>query len=144
MFSNNKKQPQAQKTDQIDTVIGPGTKFEGEIKAIGIVRIDGFFNGNLTTKGDIIVGELGEANGILSSNNMIIAGKSKAKLICEDKLEIRTTGTVIGDVEVKNIVIEEKAVFKGQCFMKNENDKSNKEDVVDTPKKKDTESTKKK
>jgi len=117
LFSNNKK-TQPQKIDEIDTVIGPGTKFEGEIKATGIVRIDGLFNGDIYTKGDIIIGDHGETNGTMTSRNMIIAGKTNSKLKCEEKLEIRSTGKVIGDVEVNNIVIEENAVFKGQCVMK--------------------------
>ncbi len=142
MFSNNKK-PQVQKVDEIDTVIGPGTKFEGEIKAIGIVRIDGVFSGEISTQGDIIVGDQGEANGNLSSNNMIIAGKSNAKLKCKEKLEIRSSGTVIGDVEVKNIVIEENAVFKGQCVMENEDTANNKEKASDNSKKQNIENAKK-
>lgn len=128
MFSNSKKN-QAQKVDEIDTVIGPGTKFEGEIKATGIVRIDGVFIGDIYTKGDIIIGDHGEANGNMTSRNMIIAGKTNAKLKCEDKLEIRSTGKVIGDVEVCNIVIEENAIFKGQCFMQRSEDELKKENV---------------
>lgn len=126
MFSNNKKNNQVQKVDEIDTVIGPGTRFEGEIKATGIVRIDGYFSGDIYTKGDIIVGDHGETNGNMASRNMIIAGKANAKLKCEDKLEIRSTGKVIGDVEVSNIVIEENAIFKGQCFMQHNEGETNK------------------
>ena len=117
LFNNNKK-TQTQKIDEIDTVIGPGTKFEGDLKATGIVRIDGMFNGDIYTTGDIIIGDHGETNGTMTSRNMIIAGKTNSKLKCEEKLEIRSTGKVIGDVEVKNIIIEENAVFKGQCIMK--------------------------
>ncbi|OEF99677.1 hypothetical protein BHF71_07935 [Vulcanibacillus modesticaldus] len=116
MFSNKKNQ----KINEIDTVIGPGTNFEGNIEAIGIVRVDGSFSGDMTTQGDIIVGEQGQVKGNLKGRNMIIAGSSYAKLICEEKLEIKSSGKVIGDVEVGNIVIEEKAVFKGQCLMRYE------------------------
>lgn len=115
--------------DDIDTVIGPGTKFEGNIEAIGIVRIDGLFNGNMSTQGDIIVGEDGQIQGNLKARNIIIAGKSQAKLICDEKLEIKTNGKVIGDVEVGSIIIEDGAVFKGQCLMKYDEPNVNKEAV---------------
>jgi len=125
MFNNKK----TQKIDQIDTVVGPGTKFQGNIEAIGIVRVDGFFNGGIVTQGDIIVGENGDVEGKLKARNIIIAGTSKANLICEAKLHIKSNGKVIGDVEVDSIVIEEKAVFQGQCLMRSE-EKNQTEEVV--------------
>lgn len=128
MFSGSNKKT-AQKIDEIDTVIGPGTSFEGNVNATGIVRIDGVFRGEITTKGDIIVGEQGKVSGSLSSNNMIIAGNSDAALMCSGKLEIRATGKVVGDIEVDSIIIEDKALFNGQCKMKNS------EDSVETSKK---------
>lgn len=126
MFSNNNNKKPAQKVDEIDTVVGPGTKFEGNINATGIVRVDGVFSGEINTQGDIIVGEQGEVSGNLSSNNMIIAGVSNAKLVCNGKLEIRSSAKVIGDVEIDSIIIEDKAVFNGQCKMKKEVEASTK------------------
>jgi len=117
MFKN--KQPKIN-VDDIDTVIGPGTSFEGNIKAVGIIRIDGAFNGEMMTQGDIIIGERGNVKGSLKARNMIVAGKSEASLDCEAKLEIKSSGQVVGDVVVESIVIEDGAVFTGHCKMKNE------------------------
>ena len=114
LFSNKK----TQKVDEIDTVIGLGTKFEGNIEATGIVRIDGSYIGNIATKGDLIIGEDGKVDGEVKARNIIVAGTSQAKLNCEGKLEIRETGKVMGDVEVGSIIIEDKAVFAGNCIMR--------------------------
>lgn len=115
------------KIDEIDTVIGPGTNFEGNIQATGIVRVDGIFAGDMYSQGDIIIGEHGKVKGTLAARNVIVAGISQAKLTCEGKLEIKSTGSVIGDVEVGSIVIEENAVFKGQCIMNYEETTTKKE-----------------
>lgn len=112
---NNKNQ---QKIDEIDTIIGPGTKFEGSIEAIGIVRVDGEFNGNIVTKGDVIVGENGRVDGTISARNMVVSGSSEANLNCYEKLEIRSQGRVSGDITVKSIIIEENAIFNGKCSMR--------------------------
>lgn len=116
---NSKNQ---QKIDEIDTIIGPGTKFEGNIEAIGIVRVDGEFNGNIVTKGDVIVGEKGKVKGTTSSRNMVVSGISEADINCFEKLEIRTQGRVSGDIIVKSIVIEENAIFNGKCSMGSKKD----------------------
>ncbi len=135
-MSNDKRQSVMQKRDQLDTIIGPGTKFEGEITAIGMIRIDGVYKGNLTTQGDVLVGDQGEVNGSLSTEgdimvvdkgvvsgtltakNVVIAGRAQAQIRSEDLLEIKSTGKVLGDVDVSKLVIENGAIFKGQCNMK--------------------------
>lgn len=121
MFKNKKTQINV---DDIDTVIGPGTVFEGNVKAIGVIRVDGSFNGEMVTQGDIIIGEKGNVEGILNARNMIVAGNSKAKLYCEGKLEVKSTGRIIGDVVVDSIVIEDGAIFKGHCQMKREEEET--------------------
>lgn len=112
---NNKNQ---QKIDGIDTIIGPGTKFEGNIEAIGIVRVDGEFNGDIVTKGDVIVGDKGKVDGNISARNMVVSGNSSANINCYEKLEIRSQGHVNGDITVKSIIIEENAIFNGKCTMR--------------------------
>jgi len=118
MFNNKKPQ----KIDEIDTIVGPGTKFEGNIEAIGIVRVDGAFYGNITTKGDVIIGDNGKVEGTVTARNMVVAGVTNANINCLEKLEIRSQGKVNGDISVKNIIIEEKAIFNGKCSMKSEKD----------------------
>lgn len=120
MFNNKK----IQKIDEIDTIIGPGTKFVGNIEAIGIVRVDGEFRGNIVTKGDVIIGDNGILEGDVSARNMVVAGNSGANINCSEKLQIKADGKVSGDIVVKSIIIEENAVFNGKCSMR-----SNKENV---------------
>jgi len=116
---NNKK---PQKIDEIDTIIGPGTKFDGNIEATGIVRVDGAFTGNIITKGDIIIGDNGKVDGTMSARNIVIAGVINANISCSEKLEIKSQGKVNGDIAVKSIIIEENAVFNGTCLMKSKKD----------------------
>ncbi len=134
-MSNDKRPAIMQKRDQLDTIIGPGTKFEGEITAIGMIRIDGVYKGNLTTQGDVLIGDQGEVNGSLTTegditvvdngvvaghlraNNVIIAGRAQAEIKSGNLLEIKSTGKVLGDVDVAKLVIENGAIFRGQCVM---------------------------
>ena len=107
----------AQRIDKVDTVIGPGTVFEGSIKATGIVRIDGKLTGHVETSGDIIIGEKGEVKADMCANNLTIAGSAIGDIHAKEKTTILCKGRVEGDVETKHIVIEEGAVFKGRCVM---------------------------
>jgi len=107
----------AQRIDKVDTVIGPGTEFEGTIKATGIVRIDGKLAGSIETSGDIIIGDKGEVKADLSGNNVTIAGKLQGNVTSKEKTTILHKGTVVGDITTKNVVIEDGAIFRGRCIM---------------------------
>lgn len=103
--------------DRVDTVVGPGTEFEGVIKAKGIVRIDGKLTGSVETTGDIIIGEQGVVTADVVANNITIAGKITGNISVKEKATILNKGSVCGDIETKNIIIEDGANFKGSCLM---------------------------
>ncbi|OEF97328.1 bactofilin family protein [Desulfuribacillus alkaliarsenatis] len=107
----------AQRVDKVDTVVGPGTEFEGSIKATGIVRIDGKLKGSIETTGDIIIGDQGEVTADVDASNITIAGKIRGNISVKDKTTILQKGVVEGDIDTKSIVIEEGATFKGKCVM---------------------------
>ncbi len=119
MFSSSKKNKNVSTTGAgtIDTVIGVSSSMEGNINSNGIIRIDGKFHGDITTKTDIIVGEQGYIKGNIKANNASISGKVEGNIKCNGLLEIMTTGRVFGDIEVASISINEGAMFKGSSRM---------------------------
>ncbi|MCF6094667.1 polymer-forming cytoskeletal protein [Microaerobacter geothermalis] len=107
-----------QNINKVDTIIGPGTEFIGDIKATGIVRIDGSHQGKIETMGDVIVGEKGNVAAEIRGRNISIAGKVEGPVVAEGRLQILPKGVLIGDVEVSTIIIEEGGKYNGQCLMK--------------------------
>lgn len=119
---NNKKGPQASydamppgKADT--TIIGSGSKFDGTLNTNGIVRVDGIFSGELHVEGNIIIGENGYIKGNIKSDKVTIAGKVEGNIWCSGCVELTASGRLYGDIEVKNIIIEDGAVFEGKCIM---------------------------
>lgn len=115
MFSPKTKGPLV--NVKIDTIIGPSSRLEGKINASGTVRIDGTYNGDIYTDGDVIVGETGFIDGNIFSTNSSITGKVSGNVNCKGLLEILPSGKLLGDVEVKSISISDGAIFKGKCSM---------------------------
>lgn len=111
------------KADQIDTVIGPGTSFQGTIEATGMVRIDGDLKGSIKTKGNIVVGENGHVEGDLTGLNVTIAGKVLGGIIAIEKIQILSSSQIKGDLNAKSIFMEDGAKFDGSCKMINESEK---------------------
>ncbi len=104
--------------EQVGTIIGPGAVLEGPLTTKDSTRIDGTIKGNVTVSGALIVGQEGKIVGTVSCLNAYVAGEINGNVSCpQGKVEISDSGKVIGDVSCKGIVIDENAVFHGQCNM---------------------------
>lgn len=117
MFGSNKPNLQSSNPDKINTLIGKDTVFQGTITATGTIRVEGKVNGEIKTKGDLVIGETGELEASVEANNVLLAGYLKGDIHAEGKVDLAPTGKLYGDMKVKNLLIEEGATFKGNCTM---------------------------
>ncbi|ADL08976.1 bactofilin family protein [Thermosediminibacter oceani] len=107
-------------TERVDTLLGKGTEFKGTIKASGVLRIEGRIEGEIESSGDIIIAEGGVVNAQIKARNAIVAGELNGNMLLTGKLEIKSSGKVLGDLKVDSITIEDGAVFEGRCEMSRE------------------------
>ena len=61
-------------------VIGEGTSIKGDIQSSGDIRIDGILEGNLDTRGKLVIGNSGNINGDVKCKNAEVSGKIKGKI----------------------------------------------------------------
>jgi len=106
-------------SDKVNTIVGKGTFFKGVIKTNGIVRVDGEVEGEIITQADVIVGESGKVKVDIKAANVAIAGSVEGNVDADGKMELRESGTLIGDVKAQHLAIDDGALFKGNCEMKN-------------------------
>lgn len=102
-----------------ETVIGKGTRIAGgALSGIASVRIDGEFIGTIDIDGDLILGESGNIEGDIRARSAMVAGRARSgRIICKDSLHIVSTGNIYGDVQVCSLIVDEDAVFIGNCKM---------------------------
>jgi cytoskeletal protein CcmA (bactofilin family) len=118
MFGNKKDTTVDPALEQVGTIIGPGAVLDGPLTTKDSTRIDGTVKGNVTISGALIVGQEGKITGTVSAMNAYIAGEVTGNISApQGKVEISDTGKVIGNVTCKGIIIDENAVFSGQCDM---------------------------
>jgi cytoskeletal protein CcmA (bactofilin family) len=110
--------------ERVTTVLGPGISWKGDLRGKGGVRIEGALEGEVAVRGMIIVGETGRVTcDLLKTDTVIVAGVVNGK-IQADKLEIRATGRVYGDVTVQSFSTEEGAFLRGKVTMEDKVDLS--------------------
>jgi cytoskeletal protein CcmA (bactofilin family) len=116
-------------TEKVDTIIGPGTSIEGIIRAEGTLRINGNVIGELIVAGNVVVGDSSVIQGNIKAENVYVAGTVNGNITSTGQLQMTSTAKIIGDVDVKNIIIDEGAVFNGHCkAVPNDNSSNNDKD----------------
>ncbi len=106
-----------QTVERITSVLGPGVIWHGAVSGSGGVRIEGAFEGQIALRGMLVVGETGRVTcENVRANTVVVAGAVRGNITTQ-KLEIRSTGRVWGDVVTTAFVTDEGAFLRGQIRM---------------------------
>lgn len=81
------------------------------------LKINGKFEGNLKTKGNLIIGEKAIVFADIEGENIIISGLVKGKIKSTSLVTLTTRAVVYADIEAPKVSIQEGAVFNGTCRM---------------------------
>lgn len=99
--------------------VGGGTVLSGEANFKGMLRVDGHLTGLITSEnGTLIVSSGGRVDANVNVATAKINGVVNGDIIARERLEFGRTAQVHGDVQTPVLVIEEGAVFEGNCRMK--------------------------
>lgn len=101
----------------VNTIIGAGTEFTGDLVTKDTARIDGIIHGNIQSEGMVIVGASGHVDGNINAAEISIAGMIKGDITAQNRLEILSSAHIEGNITTKSLCIDEHAVFQGVCNM---------------------------
>src|SRR3712207_7492473 len=107
MFELNGKKKNGQENDENFTFLGRGVDFKGIINFDGTVRIDGRLEGEVHTKGTLVIGEHAIIKGMITAGTLICGGRVKATITATERVQLLKPAIVMGDVRTPSIVIEE-------------------------------------
>ncbi|MBK8263268.1 MAG: polymer-forming cytoskeletal protein [Nannocystis sp.] len=104
-------------SNEITTILGKGSNFDGKLTFEGAVRIDGVFSGKIETKGTLMIGETAEVTAEIVAANVIIEGMMRGEIVATTSLEIHSSARVYGNLQTPSLVIQKGAIFEGGCRM---------------------------
>lgn len=102
---------------KVNTIIGEGAVFMGNLQVKDTIRIDGEVYGDVKTDGVLILGSTGKIEGNVEADTVFAGGSITGDLKVGYKVEASSTAKILGDISTKIIVIDENAVFQGKCDM---------------------------
>jgi cytoskeletal protein CcmA (bactofilin family) len=101
----------------IESVIGPGINWKGNLSGAGGLRIEGSFEGNIKLTGPLVVAEGAKVTAeTICASAVSVAGTVKANIVA-NKVELLSTGRVYGDLTTSAFASEEGAFLRGQITM---------------------------
>lgn len=99
------------------TILKEDTSFEGKLSFEGAVIINGKFTGEIFSSGDLIIGKTGNVEGKIGIGSVVIHGEVSGDISARQKIVINSPASVQGDIVAPSLIIEEGAVFEGNCSM---------------------------
>ena len=94
--------------------IGKSLVIKGEVTGSESLYIDGRVEGSINLSGNrVTIGRNGVVAANIAAREIVVLGKVRGNLTASDRVDIRSDGSLTGDVVAARISIEDGAFFKG-------------------------------
>lgn len=104
-------------TEIVNTVIGEDSSIKGSIHSQQSIRIDGIFEGEINSQGEIFIGVNSHVNANIFGKHVVVAGEVVGNIEAVKSLQITKTGKVYGNIAGDQLLIEEGGIYKGNVNM---------------------------
>jgi cytoskeletal protein CcmA (bactofilin family) len=108
--------PAAERTAAGAARLDRGTKISGQLRFDGPAQIDGHVDGEIDGK-EITIGESAVVSAQMRAESVVVCGEYKGEITASQRIEIRNTAKLTGNISAPKLIVQEGAVFEGKCSM---------------------------
>ena len=107
--------PRAEAPRSVDiATIGKSVIVRGELSGSEDLYVDGEVEGSIALKGQsLTIGPNGRVRANLEARNVIVHGRVDGNVIASDRVDLRKSASLTGDISTARVAIEDGAYFKG-------------------------------
>jgi len=107
--------PQVSGTNRGETAsLGKSVIIKGDVSGSEELYVDGQVDGSINLEGNrLTIGPNGRVKANVVAKSVTIAGKLDGNIRATDRVDLRQTAVVLGDIATQRIAIEDGAYFKG-------------------------------
>jgi cytoskeletal protein CcmA (bactofilin family) len=113
----SKGEPRLDGAQEVTTLLGRGSEFEGKLTFEGTVRIDGKLSGEIFSDDVLIIGEGADVKAEINVGSIVIEGSVQGNITAKRSVEIHTPGKVRGNITTPSLFVEKGVLFDGNCQM---------------------------
>jgi len=100
-------------------VIAQGCRFDGSVSGSGDIQVEGELAGEVASTGNLLVAENGTVRATVHARTVVVAGSVEGDVSADEKIELKPSANLRGNITAPRIMIQDGATFEGQVFMKN-------------------------
>jgi cytoskeletal protein CcmA (bactofilin family) len=97
--------------------LGPRDRVIGQIYIEGDLRVGGVVEGEVEVTGDVAIDDLAKVKASVTARDVSISGQVVGAIVARKRLEVTRSGSLIGDVRVARLTIQDGATFSGKVSM---------------------------
>jgi cytoskeletal protein CcmA (bactofilin family) len=116
MFSSRQSKPQ----NRIDSLVGAGTRIEGNVSFTGGLRVDGEIKGNViadpSKPSTLVLSEQARVDGEIKVTHLVVNGTVVGPVYVAEYLELQSKAKVTGDVHYRTLEIQLGAIVEGKLI----------------------------
>ena len=98
-------------------MLGPRDRLIGELYIEGNLRVSGTLEGQIEATGDVDVTEAATVKASVTGREVSVSGQVNGAVVASKKLVIGRSGSVVGDVRVPRLVMQDGATLSGKVTM---------------------------
>jgi cytoskeletal protein CcmA (bactofilin family) len=117
---DNTKSAAAQYADRADVGhIGKSVVIRGELTGNEDLYLDGEIEGNIDLRDHkLVIGPNGKIKATITARDIVLHGRVEGNVSATERVELKKSCSLVGDVSTQRIVIEDGAFFKGAIDIK--------------------------
>lgn len=108
----------------VNSLIGFGSRFKGDIEIDGLFRVDGDFSGSIKTDGKVLIGNRGRADCTVNARVVVIGGVFRGTIYASEKILILASALVIGNLYTPRLVAEEGVLIQASLVITGKKEKN--------------------
>jgi len=98
-------------------MLGPRDRVIGQLYIEGDLRVGGIVEGEVEVTGDVEIGDMAKVKASVTARDVSIRGHLVGAVVARKRLEVTRSGSLIGDVRVARLTIQDGATFSGKVSM---------------------------
>ncbi len=99
----------------LNSILGSGSSFSGNIETHGLIRVDGLFAGSLKTDGKVVISSQARCLGPIRASSVVVGGIVKGNIFATERIEILSGAVVVGDIYAPRIEVQQGTQLHGDC-----------------------------
>ncbi|HXR16723.1 MAG TPA: polymer-forming cytoskeletal protein [Terriglobales bacterium] len=101
--------------------IGKSVVIKGELSGSEDLYVDGTVEGTIQLHGNnLVIGPNGHVHADVNAKGVVVQGKLEGNIRATDRVELRKSAVIVGDIVTQRIAIEDGAYFKGKVEIQKE------------------------